>query len=177
VYANGVTLGSAGALTGDGDTAATFDGSDDNVTVPDDAPLRLNGSFTIEFWARQISFANRLPGILDKGTGTLHSYAIWADSSGELWFDRHNRVAGSGGGALTAAFRYFVATYDGTHLRWYVDGVLASTTALSLPHNSNTEDLQIGNADDYGNNTIDEVAIYASALSAARVAAHYAAGS
>jgi len=175
-YTNGVTLGSTGALAGDSDTAASFDGSNDSVQVADDSALRLDGSFTIEFWARQLSFVNSLPGILYKGQGTPHGFEIWADSSGELWFRRHNRIVGSGSGALTGSFRHFVVTYDGTNARWYVDGALNATAAVNLPPNNDSTDLEIGKADDYGQNVIDEVAIYDTALSATRIAAHYTAG-
>ena len=172
-----MTLGVTGALTGDGNTAAAFDGVDDSVQVPDAAALDLNGSWSIEFWARQVSFANSLPGILDKGDATTpHGYAIWADSSGDLWFERHNRDAEAGSGALTSAFRYFVVTYDGSDVRWYVDGTLKTTTAVHFPTNNGSAILELGRAVDYGNDALDEVALYATALSGGQIAAHYSAG-
>jgi len=180
-YANGVTLGSAGALVGDSDTGATFDGSDDNVTVPDDPTMRLNGSWSIEFWAKQISYMHTYPGILGKGANPTQptGYGIWSDSNGALWFMRDNQVSGSGNGALTTAFRYFVLTYDAAtqKMRWYVNGALATTTTLSFSTNSGTQPFQLGQgAGLYGNNGFDEVALYGAALSAARIAAHYTAG-
>jgi hypothetical protein len=172
-----VTLGSAGALAGDSDSAATFDGSDDDVTAPDDAGLRLNGSFTIEFWARQLSLANGSPGILDRGPDwNRNGYSIWADSGGGLWFERNGQLVGAGSGSLTPAFRYFVVTYDGSTVRWYVDGMLASTQAATFPTSAGGFAFQLGKADFYGNNELDEVALYDAALSAARIAAHYTAG-
>ena len=177
-YTGGVTLNAAGALFGDPDPAARFDGVNDSVQVPDASELHLNSDWTIEFWARQLSYANTLPGILEKGDSTgPHGYAIWADSSGDLWFQRHNREADSGNGALTSSYRYFVVTYDGTNARWYVDGTLESTTSINLPTNNGSATLELGRAASYGNNDLDEVAIYDNALTAARVSAHYAAGS
>jgi hypothetical protein len=147
------------------------------VQVPDDPALRLNGFWTIELWARQISYANPFPGILGKGPSqTPHGYAIWADSSGDLWLQRHNREADSGSGALTSTFRYFVVTYDGVDVRWYVDGVLRTTTSLNWPTNNGSASIEIGSAQDYGNDDIDDVAIYSTALSAGRIATHYTAG-
>jgi hypothetical protein len=176
-YVNGVGLGLAGALYGDPNKAASFDGVNDNVQVPDDPALRLNASWTIEFWARQISFANSFPGILGKGSAhTPHGYVIWADPLGDLWLERNNKDISSGAGALTSSFRYFVVTYDGSKIRWYVDGVLKTSSSANFPANNGTQPLTIGEGNEYGNNALDEVAIYGTALSAARIAAHYTAG-
>jgi hypothetical protein len=176
-YVNGVGLGVAGALFGDPNTAAAFDGVDDCVQVPDDSALRLNASWSIEFWAKQISWRNSVPGILGKGAGhTPHGYVIWADPAGALWFERNNHKASSGNGALTSSFHHFVVTYDGSNVRWYVNGVLKTTVAMNFPPNNGTQALTIGEGDEYGNNGIDEVALYSTTLSAARIAAHYAAG-
>jgi hypothetical protein len=176
-YVNGVGLGISGALFGDPNTGAGFDGVNDSVQVPDDAALRLNASWSIEFWAKQISWKNSFPGILGKGAGhTPHGYDIWADPSGALCFERNNHQASTGSAALTSSFGHFAITYDGSNLRWYVNGVLKSTTAANFPPNNGTQPLTIGEANEYGNNGIDEVAIYSTTLSAARISAHYAAG-
>ena len=173
-----MNLGVTGALAGDPDTSARFDGVTNSVQVPSASALNLNGSWSIEFWARQVSFANSLPGILGKGASTSpHGYAIWADSSGDLWFERHNRDADTGNGALTSGFGYFVVTYDGTNVRWYVNGTLKTTTPLNFPMNNSSVDLQLGCASDCGNNVLDEVAFYDTELSAGRISAHFTAGS
>ena len=176
-YLNGVTLGIPGALSGDPNTAASFDGVNDCVQVPDEQALRLNGSWTIEFWAKQIAFANSFPGLLVKGSAhTPHGYLIWADPFGGLWLERNNKEISTGRGALTSTFRYFVVTYDGSKVRWYVDGALTATSAAHFPANNGKQPLTLGEGNEYGNDGLDEVALYGSALSAARVAAHYAAG-
>ena len=66
-YGGSPTLGATGALAGDTDTATSFDGVNDNVSVPNNASLNLNGSFSIEFWAKQTSFTNYLPGHRQQG--------------------------------------------------------------------------------------------------------------
>ena len=180
-YLGGFTLGVPGALVGDTDKAARFNGTTGRVQVADSASLRLNGSWSIEFWARQVSYMNTYPGILGKGTDPTKStgFGIWSDSNGALWFMRANKVSGSGNGALTTSYRYFVLTYDATSqkMRWYVNGALATTTTATLPTNSGTAALQLGEgAGYYGNNDLDEVALYGTALSGTQVAAHYTAG-
>ena len=117
------------------------------------------------------------PGLLYKGSPwTPDGYVIWADSGGGLWLERNGDFVSSGPGSLTSAFRYFVITYDGTNVRWYVDGALVTTQAEAFPPNAGNSVFQLGKGDFYGNNGLDEVALYGTALSAARVAAHFAAG-
>ena len=146
------------------------------VSVPDDSALRLNGSWSIEFWAKQVSYPHQFAGLIAKGSNQ-NGYSIWADPWGGLWLKRHNAEAGSGSGAIVSTgYRYFVVTYDGTNVKWYVDGVLKQTTAESFPGNGDPGQLQLGKGDVYGNNDIDEVALYATALNATRIAAHYASG-
>ena len=93
---------------------------------------------------------------------------------------RNQKVSGSGNGALTTSFRYFVLTYDAStlKLRWYVNGALATTTTASLASSSGTLPFQLGQGYGYfGNNDLDEVALYDASLSSTQVATHFAAGS
>ena len=146
------------------------------VEIASDPALRLNGSFTIEFWARANSFTHGNPGIFDKGTGgDRDSYVLNAKADGQLYLKRNNKVISSGAGALTPSFKYFALTYDGTVARWYVNGVLSTTSAIVLPASSGNQKLQLGKGQG-GDDALDEVALYPSALSGARIAAHYAAG-
>jgi outer membrane protein assembly factor BamB len=175
-YAGGVQLGVPGGLPASSDTAASFDGVTGKVSLPDDAATRLNGAFSIEFWANQNGFANTWPGILGKGTGTTSAggYLIYATSDGRLSFKRAGSETLTTAGALTTGrWHQFAVTYDGSALRWYVDGALNSTTARSFPSNANKAALVVGQADQAGNNRLDEVALYPSALSAAKIANHF----
>ena len=58
-----------------------------------------------------------------------------------------------------------MVTYDGTTLRWYVDGALSTTKKENFPENNGKASSTLGRGADYGNNDLDEVAIYATALS------------
>jgi hypothetical protein len=175
-------LGAPGALTGDPNSAAAFVESGDRVEVPDDNALKLNGSFSIEFWSKVNSFTNSFPGFMRKGssaaTGT--GYVLFYGSDLRPNFKRagiSRKI--SPAGALTSQFRQYVVTYDepsGT-LKWYVDGALDSTyTAMSFPDSFDATALNLGRGDHYGNHVLDDVSFYSSALSAGRVAAHNAAG-
>jgi len=174
-----VALGQPGALYCDPDTAVGFDGGTARMKVPDRESLRLNGSFTIEFWAKATRFANSYPGLLTKGgSWTPDGYAIWNSADGALHFKRNNddRVGTSPGALVTDRFRHFALTYDGAVARWYVDGVLDRSTTVTYPVNAGTGTFALGMADQAGAQVMDEVALYDRALTSTRIAAHHGAG-
>ncbi|HVY95407.1 MAG TPA: LamG domain-containing protein, partial [Solirubrobacterales bacterium] len=73
---------------------------------------------------------------------------------------------------------HVVGTYDGTTQRLYVNGTQVAQTALSGAISTNNNPLYLGSWDgtaEYFAGTIDDVAVYGSTLSAARVSAHYSA--
>jgi hypothetical protein len=182
-YAGGVTPVASGALT-EMNGAALFDGVDGEVVVPDDAGLRLDGDFTIEVWVRLATLVHTYPGILFKGdaepSGT--GYIIYYPTAfPEVVFKRAGVDLRGTEGALTTPddFRHYVLTYDreAMTLRWYVDGALnIAYIAIDYAPNLDATDLHIGRGDEYGNQTLDEFAVYDAALSEARIAAHFQAG-
>ncbi len=83
--------------------------------------------------------------------------------------------------AWTTGTIYHIAfTYDGTNWKLYVNGSVVASTAgsgpqsSSRPRNIGRESTTFGDGA-YFNGTIDEVALYGTALSAGRISAHYAA--
>ena len=165
--------------------AVGFDGVNDAVSIPDTNPLRLNGSFTIEFWAKLRSFANSYPGILGKGHRQRPGRAT-ASGTGPTFVrpssapESTERAAGAAGALTSTTWKHYAASYDTatTTLRWYVNGALDTTyTGISYPTNTATSALQLGKGDQYGAEVLDEVALYTSGLSGQQVAAHYAAAS
>jgi hypothetical protein len=177
-YKNGVRLGVTGAVAGD--TAAGFDGVDDKVTVNDHARLRLNGSFSVEFWAQLTRSGNTWPAILSKGaSSSANGYLIWYSADGALHFKRGNQEWTTPAGMLrTDRASHFALTYDGSTLRWYADGTLVSSGTARLATNSGTAALVLGQSDSTnngGNTVLDEVAVYDRALSAAQVKGHHGA--
>ena len=183
-YVNNPTLGATGALAGDANTAVGFDGVSQKVNIPDDTGVRLNGSFSIEFWAKLGAFANTWPGILRKGdsfTGAT-GYLIWYSSDLRPIFKRagiDGEKVTAAGALSTSTYKHYVLTYDAAAgiLRWYVNGAPDSTySGLSYPTNVDSSLVALGRGDQFGNEFLDDVAFYAYPLSSSQVSAHYSAG-
>lgn len=183
-----VTFGQAGPVSGL--TAALFGGaSGDGIQVPS-APV-LNGgaaALSIEFLMKSTSVLVD-QSICEKwGTGwaggpsaATYPYVIRAGSGG-IGISRYDGIhnPGVGAGALSdGAWHHVVFTGDGSTLRAYTAGAFVTsqpdTTVGSV---ANTDPVTLGNRGGGGHGwpgTLFGFAVYNYTLSAAQIAAHYAA--
>jgi glucose/arabinose dehydrogenase len=182
-YQNAPTLGQVGALAGDGNTAVSLNGTDEQITVADSSPFRFAGTapFSAEAWFKHTPDGTDRP-IFAAYNATPRGWEVWS-TSGNFGFARKGsagnqfaEVFGTSAPSVNA-WHHVVATYDGANMRVYLDGALiAGPVASSTPIASDST-LRIGN---YGsrwwNGLLDELAIYDYALPLARVQAHYNAG-
>jgi hypothetical protein len=188
VYSGGPTLGVAGAISGDTDTAVTFaSASSQSLGASSNASLPTgSGALTLECWLK-ISAA---PGARQEAlciglAGTANEAAYIAVlSSGKieagLW--THNVV--SGAAISTGVYHHIVMTSaggSGGTITLYVDGVSQGTTTATGALTYGTTALTVGAGSgnsliDYFSGTVDEAAVYATALASGRVTAHYNAG-
>jgi Concanavalin A-like lectin/glucanases superfamily len=105
------------------------------------------------------------------------SIRVWLDNgTADIWDTGYSFDQTSG------AWHHYALTWDGSTAILYVDGVNVASTSRSGPLASQeSQDVYIGRDPNIVDRclaaTIDEVAIYNTALSAARIAAHFAAGS
>lgn len=182
VYQGAFTLGQPGALASDGNTAVAFDGASGAASVPSSASLQVN-KVTIELWIKKrtesgsgVYVAKNFVGSGVAGSGWFQ--LLNSDYTGRLAF----RVTGDIDPVLVSSttlaldtWYYVVATYDGSDAKLFVNGKLDGTLAVVVSPAQNADPIYIGRrADGFFNNTLlDEVAIYPTALSADRIAAHW----
>ena len=197
-YNGGFKLGAAGALLQNPDAAVTFDGAT-NSFVGGIGPMAINFSgtapeFSIEAWALGAAGGvQNDAAIIAKGTGAsgenfaTEQFAIDVDNGVYRFYanDTHgNTSAAIAQSGPDGNWHHLVGVCDGSSgsMTLYVDGVPAGTA--SIPVNgilSSTDPVSIGAErsgilPDYDwafAGTIDEVAIYAYALSAEQVTTHY----
>lgn len=178
-YVGGVSLGAPGALTGDSNGAATFNGTDGHVLVPDSATLDVTAGVTVELWTkREKSGYQVLVGKPGNGQSRFEHFSIWISASNrpQAYFGNGTTYVTAVGPVLDTEWHHIVATYDNATARLYVDGQLVNTGTGAVPLTPNDLPLNIGRANtnqyQFGG-TLDEVAIYGAVLSPARIAAHF----
>jgi hypothetical protein len=182
-YAGGVALGQPGALSGDDDTSATFDGVNDALSAPDAPSLDLSSGATIEAWVKRAKSGWQvIAGKPGNGQSRFENYALWFDSGDFLrafFGDGVTYASISSTAPIDTHWHHFAATYDNATIRLYIDGALDTTAAATLQLTPNAQPMNLArdqfNSFFFGGQ-LDEVAIYPSALSATRIGRHYDVG-
>lgn len=175
-YIGGPQLGSSSLLQYSGSTGATFDGVDDYVSQPD-LSAALTVPFTIEAW---IATTTAGTALIFNQFGEAGSYVRFGvNASGNLFFLTTLVTASSSPVVVNdGALHHVAVTVTTTDTRLYVDGVdvtagspagMASVDASAQAFFAATDGSQPLPG------TGQDVATYATALSPARIAAHYAA--
>jgi uncharacterized repeat protein (TIGR01451 family) len=184
-YVNTPTLGAPGALSTDTNRAVTFaSASVEFVNLNNAAGYPSgNAARSIEAWIRTSTVAEQ--GIVDYGnyaSGSRTFFGVHVSGDGRLMVstDSEFPVFGPAGTLTDGAWHHVVVTYDGSALRAYRDGILMSGSPFTPGAALATSTLNrwIANTGTRTfNGTIDEVAIYARALTLAEIQAHVQAAS
>jgi hypothetical protein len=160
-----------------GGSALSFDGQDSWVTINNSTSLTLAKGMTLEAWVNPASLSNWSAVILKERPSGL-SYALYANNgafqppSGYVDISSTDFSAVGNSTIPLNAWSYLTATYDGAHLNVYVNGVLASSQAVSGSIISSTNALRIGGDSiwgEYFKGLIDEVRIYNRSLNQAEI--------
>jgi hypothetical protein len=184
-YVGAPTLGQPGALTAAGDLGPDFDSLNDWVDFGDFYDFTGTAAFTAEAW-------------INRGTGreTGYRWILGKDTTNaprdgwninlaanthivdfERWSNGTSNTIASTTAIASGTWYHLAATYDGTTMRLYVNGVQQASAASSISQLNTTYPFRIGAVGATGgakySGTIDEVAIYNRALSAAEINAHY----
>jgi hypothetical protein len=172
---DGPTQGATGALAGDPDTAYTFDGAFQYVSVPHHADLAIVGDLTLEAWVKPADFAN-FNMLLCKGESAEYEWRLNQTTGLPALGTGYSYVIGTAAPAEDV-WSHVAVKWVGTTITHYLNGVANGSGTLARP-SAGSVALQIGSrsAGFFFKGDIDEPAIYASGLSDARILAHYEAG-
>jgi hypothetical protein len=180
---SGVTYGVTGALVSDTDTAVTFNGTTGKIDIAN--PTTATSNVTLEYWAKLPSSSIKGGGIKlgpdANGYGIGFGSGAW-DTNGTVPIYLRGGVGWTvspGGAVSTGVWHHIVLVLDGSgQPNFYVDGVALGAVAVAAP-SAPTATGYVG-SDATGtrflNASMDEIAVYGTALSGARIAAHYNAG-
>ena len=165
--------------------ALSFNGSTDYIVVPHHESLNLTDGFTITAWIHineyvewaSIVAKGGVPGDLD-GTNNYSIQQSGPDGGGLPVYQTefgHLRFTGAGQAILATSpesstvlslkqWYFITAIYDGTFLRYYVNGRPDGVHEIGGPLIPNKDSLYIAldppGADEYWNGTIDELKIW-----------------
>jgi hypothetical protein len=178
-YAGGVTLGVTGPLADPTNFAATFDGVDDKVTIGG-GNVTIGATFSIEAWIKTTT-ALGVPVFSNRTSNAASDSSVYFGLSGGKVLAFVNGVANLLSNALvnTGAWVHVVWTCSGgTVSNIYINGVLDSAFGHIAKGSFGGPGFiawDAGNATQWFPGSIDEVAIYGSALSASQIQEHYTA--
>ncbi|MCA1683642.1 MAG: hypothetical protein LC708_00705, partial [Actinobacteria bacterium] len=194
LYLGGVGQGSRGALVTDANAAASFDGVNDTVEVPSspDVDFDRTATFSLEAWFKTtMAGAGMLLAKMNNAV-PFRGYDLWSANGSVVFQLISDYGAGNylevygGAGLNNGSWHHVVASSNGSStaagITMYVDGTAAALTTnkdtLTGTTLSSTP-LELGSR--YPGayvlaGSLDEAAVYPSALSAARAQAHYASG-
>jgi hypothetical protein len=173
----GTVSGATRITSGKNGRALSFDGSNDWVTVADAGSLDLSNGMTLESWVYPTSLGSTARAVLSKEATGTSRYALYANTA-----SRPGVRIDIGGGrtALGPAqialntWTHLAATFDGTTLRLYVNGVEVASTPAAGSIAASTGALRIGGhavASEWFRGRIDDVRVYSRALAAAEIEA------
>lgn len=182
-YSGVVTLGQTGALVGNTDKAAKFNGS--NGFAYSNNGAAGPSTVSVEAWVSTTTTAGgRIVGFGNSKTGNSTSYdrQLYMTNAGKLAFKVGSVVLTSPLSYNNGVYHHVVGVNGGGVLALYVDGAVVASQAATAPLSITTGFWRVGGDTTGGstsrflNGTIDEVAVYYSALDAASVLWHYQVG-
>ncbi|MDQ3365196.1 MAG: LamG domain-containing protein [Myxococcota bacterium] len=147
-----------------------------NCIVLADAPAFRPAVFTVAAWVRpridaHMTFIGRP---IDPPNTIANSYELWRADDG-IWYAAIEPRGLSAGSTPPDLWHHVAATYDGTAMTLYLDGVLRDTIAsTAAPHGASDVrigcDVNVGVVESFFDGWIDDIRLYDRALSAAEVA-------
>jgi chitodextrinase len=155
--------------------ALSFNGSTSRVTVADSASLHLSGAMTLEAWVKPNVTTNSWRDVIYKGNDNYYLMAATTSSSRPAGGGTFGGANGNVFGAAAlpvGSWAHIAVTYDGSALRFFLNGSQAGSTVKTGAISSSTNPLSIGSDSIFGqyfNGAIDEARVYSTALTAAQI--------
>lgn len=178
---SGTVSGATWTTAGKYGKALSFNGVNALVVIPYSNSLNVNNAMTESAWVYPTASKTGWTTVLHRETDAYYLHASSPDgamvpAAGGIFSGTESYGAATGALPLNT-WTYLAATYDGTNLKVYVNGVLSSTKAISGTIQNNSNPLRIGGNVPYGQffeGRIDDVRVYNRALSLSEIQADMA---
>lgn len=183
-YTASPTLAQSGAISGDSDTAVLFaSGSSQYVTANATSLPTGAASWTIACWLKVAGSPGSTQTVMSFGlNSTSHGAPQFTiDSSRRIQLSDATTSTAVSAAISTGVFHHLVGTYDGSTLKFFLDGVAGATAAATVAIPGSGTFTTIGatalaSPSQFLSGTVDEVVIYDSVLSATRITTLYQIG-
>jgi hypothetical protein len=185
-YIGAHALASSGPLDEQGGPGAAFDGSTSAVTLAGVSDASGVNPYTFELWVRPSATDDEdvyrfLISQEETVAGERQGTGIWLSKTGlgfERWSGGVSATITYAAGLPVSVWSQVVASYDGSTMRLFVNGVQVGSRATAAPLSSVSAPTTIGAGADGRSGFFDgdlaDVAIYSQAIARAHVAARYA---
>ena len=155
-----------------------LNGTSQEIDAADSTSLRPGTAVSMSVWIKAVSIASSHTHLMHKRGTTATTYGLWTDPSKKLYFE-------TAGGALTgntvlnvATWYHVAATYDGSNMQVYLNGVQDNSKAQTgaIANGTTTLPLRIGHGpfNNWFNGIMDEPRVSNVGRSANWIWAEYA---
>jgi len=185
---SGVTRGAGGAIIGDSNGASNFDGTANGFAVTN-STIDPPDTFTAEAWFKTTSTqGGKILGYGNANSGTSSSYDrhIYMDNAGRIWFGVYPggvRTLNTSATYNDGQWHQVVAEMSDAGMQLFVDGVRVGRDVSTTSAQPYTGYWRIGGdnlngwpnqpSSNFFQGSIDDVAVYPTALPLASVQQHY----
>ncbi|HEX8510950.1 MAG TPA: PKD domain-containing protein [Propionibacteriaceae bacterium] len=181
VFAGGLTYGTTSNVSGASGTAVTFNGSD--ATIGSTTPVAAPSTYSEELWFKTTTArGGKLIGFGSSQSGSSGSFDrhVYMENSGQLtfgvWTGQTNTTTTTTS-YNDGRWHHLVAMQSSDGMKLYVNGALTGTNPQPQAQGYSGH-WRVGGDNSWGGDpffagSIDEVAVYSSALTSAQVRAHY----
>jgi hypothetical protein len=189
-YVGGVTLQAQGIPGDDNDPAVTLDGANGYIDAGPNFAFLGKVPFTIEAWILPTTIDSDFRGVMSNEfqSGTdKEGYVMYIQADAGLGYDRYEGgtstplIAPDAGLVASSHWHHVAGIYDGAIMTLYLDGspVAQSKTALSIQSTSCIFAMGATHCgqEGYFQGSLDEMAVYGTALPIGRIQEHFLAGS
>ena len=151
----------------------SFDGTNDYVDVGTGTGLNITQNITMEAWIKLNTYtsggASTDRASIVQKTGQYYMTVNSTNGTLDAFFQGVIGHTPSNSTVPLNQWTYTAITYDGSNIKWYINGVLDKMSSATGAITSDPRDVRVGGEPGFGrftNGLIDEVRIYNRALSA-----------